>query len=83
VSALQIELPDSLLLTTGQTREEFLREATFLLALKMFEMGRISSGQAAELCGMPRVGFLFTAGRMGVPVVDLDEEEMAREFAAD
>ncbi len=48
MSALRIELPDDLLLTIGQTRDEFLREATFLLALKMFETGRISSGQAAE-----------------------------------
>ena len=52
---LNLELPENLLATTGQSREEFLREARFLLALKWFELGRISSGKAAELCQMPRL----------------------------
>jgi hypothetical protein len=50
------------------------------LALKLFELNRISSGRAAEICGLPRIDFLLTAGRMGIPVVDLDESEMNREF---
>ena len=75
-----IELPENVLLATGQSREEFVREAKFLLALKLFELGRISGGRAAELCGLPRVDFLLTAGRMGVPVADLSPEEMEREF---
>ena len=70
-----LDLPDTLPLATGQSREEFLSEARFLLALKLFELGRISSGRAAELCGMGRVDFLFAAGKAGVPVADLDEHE--------
>lgn len=80
---LQIDFPDSVLLATGQSPEEFVREAKFLLALKLFEVGRISSGRAAELSGVPRVEFLFRAGRMGVPVADLDDEELDQEFSTD
>ncbi len=47
--------------------------------LKLFEQGRLS-GKAAELCGMTRVDFLLLAGKSGIPVVDLDEEELDREF---
>lgn len=72
---LTLDLPDELLLATGQTPEEFLAEARFLLALKLFELGRISSGRAAELCAMSRLDFLFAAGRSGVPVADFDELE--------
>lgn len=78
---IHIDLPESVLLSTGQSQEEFVREAKFLLALKLFELGRVSSGRAAELCEMPRVEFLLLAGRSGVPVVDLDAEELDREFA--
>lgn len=78
---LNLELPENLLATTGQSREEFLREARFLLALKWFELGRISSGKAAELCQMPRLDFLIQAGSMGVPVLELDGEELDEEFA--
>jgi predicted HTH domain antitoxin len=77
---LTIEIPADVLLATGQSREEFTQEAKFLLAVKLFELGRLSSGKAAQLCEMGRVDFVFRVGRMGIPVTDLDEEEMEREF---
>jgi len=80
VATIQLDLPDSVLLAAGQSPEEFAREAKFLLALKLFELGRISSGQAADLCELPRVEFLFRAGRLKVPVADLDDQELERGF---
>jgi hypothetical protein len=35
----------------------------------------------AGMCGMSRVEFLFAAGRHGVTVADLSEEELADEFS--
>jgi len=78
---ISIDLPENVLLATGQSREEFVREAKFLLALKLFELGRLSSGQAAELCDMQRIDFLLLLGKMGIAIADLDEAEMDREFA--
>ena len=80
MATIQLDLPDSVLLAAGQSPEEFAREAKFLLSLKLFELGRISSGRAAELCELPRVEFLFRAGRMNVPVADLEDQELEREF---
>lgn len=81
MGVIHIDLPESVLLATGQSEEEFVQKAKFLLALKLFERGRISSGKAAEICGMGRVKFLLMAGRSGVPLADLDqdEDEMSRE----
>lgn len=81
MATVHLEVPDSVLLATGQSAEELAREAKLLLAVKLFELGRISSGRAAELSDLPRVDFLLRAGRLGVPVADLDEEELEREFA--
>ena len=81
MGVIHVDLPESLLLSTGQSQEEFVRDAKFFVALKLFELGRISSGRAAEICGVPRVEFLLLAGRSGVPVADLDAEELRREFA--
>ena len=81
MTTLNIEFPEGVLLATGLSREEFVREARLLLVLKLFELGRLSSGKAAELCGMPRVEFLRTSSRMRIPVADLDSEEMDREFS--
>ena len=81
MQSLTIEIPADVLLSTGQSREEFIKEAKMLLAAKLFELGRLSSGKAAQLCNLGRVEFLFMMGRMGIPVADLDEDEMQREFA--
>lgn len=80
MGVIHIDLPESILLNTGQSHEEFVREAKFFVMLKLFELGRISSGRAAEVCGMTRVEFLLLASRAGVPVADLDDEELSREF---
>lgn len=80
MGVIHIDLPESVLLTTGQSQEDFVREAKFFVAVKLFELGRISSGRAAEICDLPRVEFLLLAGRSGVPVADLDAEELDREF---
>jgi predicted HTH domain antitoxin len=37
-----------------------------LSAVKLFELGRLSSGRAAELAGMPRVEFLLSLQRYKV-----------------
>jgi predicted HTH domain antitoxin len=77
---ITIELPESVLLATGWSRDEFVREAKLILAAKLFEEGRISSGKGAEICRIPRVDFLLEMGRRGIPVIRLDEEELKREF---
>lgn len=80
MASIHLDLPDSVLLASGQSPDEFASEAKFLLALKLFEVGRLSSGKAAELSELPRVEFLFRAGRMNVAVADMDQEELDREL---
>jgi hypothetical protein len=79
---MQIDLPEVLLLH-AKDRETVKRRSQFLLALKYFELGEMSSGQAAAMCDRSRVDFLLEAGRMGVPVTELDAEEMTREFGCE
>ena len=81
MGVIHIDLPESVLLSTGQSLEEFVGDAKFFLALKLFELGRLSSGRAAALCGLERVEFLLRAGRAGVALADLEGDELDREFA--
>lgn len=57
-------------------------EIRMLAAAKLFEMGRMSSGAAAELAGIPRVVFLQRLGEYGVSVFDITEEELRQEAKA-
>lgn len=50
------------------------------LAVKLFEMKRISSGVAAQIAGMDRVSFLLDLGRYGVSAVNLEEGELERDI---
>ena len=80
MGTIHVEVPESVLVGSGQTREAFAVDAKFLLALKMVELGGLSSSRAADLCGMNRVDFLLRAGQSGTPVTDLDERA-AEEFS--
>jgi predicted HTH domain antitoxin len=73
---LQLAIPydDSVLLQAGLGRDEFEREARLLLAGKLFELRRLSSGEAAELCGMGRVEFLIALQRVDVSTSNLGPE---------
>lgn len=69
------------LLNPAQSRAGLQRRSQFLLALKYFEVGELSSGQAAQRCGLSRPAPLLEAGRYGVAVAELDQDELEAEFA--
>lgn len=62
--------------------KEFARELRFLGAAKLYELGRLSSGKAARLAGMDRVSFLHELNRIGVPAINLRDEEIEAEIQA-
>jgi predicted HTH domain antitoxin len=61
-----IDVPEKVLLAEKTDEAAFANELRLLAAIKLFELGRLSSGRAAELAGMPRVEFLLTLGRYKV-----------------
>jgi len=74
-----IPYPENLPEALGETPDEFEGELRFLVAAKLYEMGRISSGRAAELAGIRRVEFLNNLGRYRIPVFNYSLEELERE----
>ena len=46
------------------------------MAVKLFEMKRLSSGMAAALADMERVPFLAELHRYNVAMIDLDTDEL-------
>lgn len=71
--ALQLTMtyPNSFPDALGHTREQFEQEAKGAIAVKLFEMGRRSSGMAAVLLGVERKTVLFKLAGYGVPLIDL------------
>ncbi len=61
-----LEIPEKVLLAEKTDEASLARELRILAAVKLYEMGRLSSGCATELAGMPRVEFLLNLGRYKV-----------------
>ena len=76
-----ITLPDETLLALHVTPEEAARELRLIAAVKLYELGRLSSGAAAQLAGIPRPLFLSKLGDYGVPTFRLTDEELDEEMA--
>jgi predicted HTH domain antitoxin len=79
--ALETDYPPELPSSLHQTREQFEAESRMAMAVKLFEMKRVSSGIAAQLAGLPRAHFLLALHRYGVPMIDLDVEELQSDTA--
>jgi predicted HTH domain antitoxin len=78
---LTIEYPETFPDAVGSTREQFEQEAKWAMAVKLFELKRLSSGMAASLLGVDRVTFLLKLADYGVPMIDLSEEELLSDMA--
>lgn len=54
-------------------------EARLAAAVELYELGRLSSGAAATLAGIPRTVFLAKLGDFGVDTFNLSRAELERD----
>ena len=80
MNTLTIEYSPELLWALQQEPEEFAAEARLLLALKLYETGKLSTGLAAQLAGVPRTTFFYILGQHHLSPFGVDADELESDF---
>ena len=75
IRSLTIDYGDEVLLALGLSPEQFRAEAKILLAVKLYELGRLSTGAAAQLAGVPKPLFLMKLADYDVDTFDLTKDK--------
>ena len=83
IEELKIKYPAGFESAVHMTKKEMEQHIRLMAALKMFELGKISAGKAAEFAGMSRVEFYETCGRYRVNIFNYAPEELENEIKKD
>ncbi len=80
MSQVTFSVPDEILLALSATPEILASRIRLAAAVKLYEMGQLSSGAAAQLAGVARTFFLSHLADYGVNTFDLSEDELSHDF---
>ena len=81
VQQIVLEIPEKVLLSEKTDAQSFAYELRMLAAVKLYELGRLSSGRAAELAGKSRVEFLLALGHYKVFPFEAELTDLERQDA--
>ena len=78
---LTIPIPSEIREMLNRTAEEMARDMRLYTALMLFQQGKLSSGAAAEMAGVPRVMFLDLCAEYDIPISQISADDLHRELA--
>lgn len=79
---LTLDVPDDALKALGESPSAAAAEVRLAAAMKLHEIGRLSSGAAAAFAGMTRVEFLSKLASYGVPAFQMSPDELDADVKA-
>lgn len=78
---ITLSVPEETVQALRIAPENLSSEMLLAAAVKLYELGRLSSGAAANLAGIPRVLFLSKLADYGVDTFRLTEAELAEDLS--
>ena len=78
---LTIQVSQEIREMLNRTPEELARDVRLYAALMLFRLGKLSSGAAAEMAGVPRVTFLDLCAEYDIPISQITGVDLQKEFA--
>jgi predicted HTH domain antitoxin len=80
VSEIIIDVPDRSLVALKLKPANAGIEIRMMAAMKLFELGRLSSGAASELAGIPKPLFLSKLSDFGISAIKHNEKELTEDL---
>ncbi len=69
---ISVDFPDNIALSLKMNETEFSKEMKILAVIKLYELGKISSGLAAKTLSISRIDFLELLGKYDISFIDED-----------
>lgn len=76
MTTISIELPESIFSALRKDPNEFTQELRLVAAIKWYELGQITQGQAAQIAGLNRAEFINILSRYQVSTFQYTPEEI-------
>jgi predicted HTH domain antitoxin len=80
MNRVTLDVPDETLHALRVSPESLAGELRLAAAMKLYEIGRLSSGAASQLAGIPRTLFLQKLADYGVDTFRQTEDELRRDL---
>ncbi len=82
MGSVRIEIDEALAALLHQTNQPVQVAAREMIVLELYRRGAISSGKAADLLGTSRLAFIQHSSSVGIPYLEMTDDEWAAEKAA-
>ena len=77
---ISFNIPEYLLITLNQNKEEFIIESRLYIAMQLFKNHKITYGQGAEIAGIDKYDFIKQLGKNGIDFINYDPSELEKEL---
>ena len=77
---ISFNIPEYLLNSLNQNKEEFTRESRLFIAMQLFKNHKITSGQGSEIAGIGKYEFILQLDKSGIDFINYDPSEIDEEL---
>jgi predicted HTH domain antitoxin len=80
MNLVTVTIPDEIMHALKATPDELALKIRLAASVKLYELGQLSAGAAAQLAGVPKPYFLSRLADFGVSAFDLNEEDLSHDL---
>lgn len=77
---VKITVPSDIIIALNDTEEELANDIKFSMAIKYYQMAKLTIGQAARLAGYTRYEFERLLGKNKIPISNLTVEDAKQDI---